>query len=275
MNDDQIENEQMNNLPPEVTNILFNSDLDFYLMNLLAAHNLPDDQKMLVVLSTRALLVGDIAPNEFVKMISDVTGLDQANAALIAQEINRDVFNPVKDALKLVHSTPPVAVPTPYQVEAAAPMAVTPVVAQIPTPVPPVQSPAPAQPSMPTPPIAVARPVMPTPPPQSTQVVPPPNMILPPRMATVPAPVMPQPTIPTPPVANNLETKLGGTFTIKKEVMYTQPGTPAPLTPMPAVPQQMPTPQSPIAIPNPPRPQGDAPVVPLPQSGDPYRELPS
>ena len=77
MNEDQIENEQMQNLPAEVTNILFNSDLDFYLMNLLAAYNLPDDQKMLVVLSTRALLVGDIAPNEFVKMISDVTGLDQ------------------------------------------------------------------------------------------------------------------------------------------------------------------------------------------------------
>ena len=187
MNGTKTQDELIRDLPPEISNLLFNTDLDFYLMNLLGNYGIADDQKMLVVLATRALLVGDIAPTEFVKLVSTVTGLDQSKSSLIAQDINRDVFNPVKDALKLVHSpqavstTLGVPIPTPYR--AAAPLPQTPPRPTIAMPMPPLPQPTPSISN----------------PPRAAIVV---------QEAPVVTPVLPKPMqMPPPPVVNNLEAK--------------------------------------------------------------------
>ncbi len=51
-----------------------------------------------------AVLVGLLKPNLFVPAIVDFLGTSRETAVLIAQDINRDIFNSVKAALTEVHS---------------------------------------------------------------------------------------------------------------------------------------------------------------------------
>jgi hypothetical protein len=53
---------------------------------------------------TVKLMAGILAPTEFVAAIENDLGVEREKAAYIAQDINRDIFNPVKDALKEVHN---------------------------------------------------------------------------------------------------------------------------------------------------------------------------
>lgn len=64
--------------------------------------------------TTVRLLRGEIPATAYVAELIDVTGIPREKVALIAQEINRDIFNPIKDSLKELHATPrPVATPPP------------------------------------------------------------------------------------------------------------------------------------------------------------------
>ena len=67
-------------------------------------HGLGLMEQGFLVRITSNLLRGVIAPREFVSIISKETGTPREKAAEIAQEINRDIFNEVKDALKQVHA---------------------------------------------------------------------------------------------------------------------------------------------------------------------------
>lgn len=51
---------------------------------------------------TVKLLAGVIAPREFVTLITDDLGIEQATSMLIAQDINRDIFSKVKNSLKSI-----------------------------------------------------------------------------------------------------------------------------------------------------------------------------
>ncbi len=54
---------------------------------------------------TSMLMMGFIQPNQYVTEIEKNISVTREVAAHIAQEINRDIFNPIKDALKDVHAT--------------------------------------------------------------------------------------------------------------------------------------------------------------------------
>lgn len=241
---------------------------------------------------TGTLLTGAIRPNEFVPTIADYLNMAQENAALIAQELNRDIFNDVKDALRQLHGGSPAAasVPTPYPAAGVASLSSLPP-ARIEMPeagkhvlpeVVPVASALPqAKPVTPFPPPFVPKPVMSTTT-EPAQTPPLAAVQQPPKLPTPEVPAVPKIVLPTPPVAvptppaaapaavNNLEAKLGGTFTIKKDVMYTQPGTPAPITPMSLSPEA-----SPPTAPNPVLPTPPPATFAAPPISDPYRELPS
>lgn len=189
---------------------------------------------------TGSLLVGEISPNQFIATLVDYLTVPQEKAMLIAQEINRDIFNSVKEALKQLHNVaqekgaekPAAAVSTPQQAVAAPKT------------------------------VAAQKP--------STQNTPIPEAQ--PKIAVGLKPSVPFGAIPEAAAgkteSNNLESKLGGAFTIKKDVMFTAPSAPAsPLQPA----------ASPASV--------NKPSAPLPQAAitapsqaktlDPYRELPS
>lgn len=85
--------------------------------------------------TTVRLLRGEIPATAYVAELIDVTGIPREKVALIAQEINRDVFNPVKDALKELHTTPQKSATPPVGTVAAPiaapPTPATPVVSNI------------------------------------------------------------------------------------------------------------------------------------------------
>lgn len=52
---------------------------------------------------TGALMMGFIQPNEFVMEVMDYLTIPRDKAMYIAQDLNREIFNDVKDALKKIH----------------------------------------------------------------------------------------------------------------------------------------------------------------------------
>lgn len=206
-----------------------------------------------------SLLTGEIKPNEFVASIVDYLAVPQEKAMLIAQDINRDIFNSVKDALKQLHSveenkTPeikstPASLATPQLVSAVSEVTPEQTLAPKETVVTKIFEPAQSRPV-----------VMSTPAP-----------VIPAKTTEEAKPIIPFGAIPATPEtktdSNNLESKLGGAFTIKKEVMYTAQNTPTPIM-SPNVPT---TPKLQPAVP---LPQAEA-VAPQAKTLDPYRELPA
>ena len=67
------------------------------------AHELTRVEVGLLAQATSLLMMGFIEPNKYVAVLIDQLTISQEVAATIAQEINRDIFNVIKDALKDVH----------------------------------------------------------------------------------------------------------------------------------------------------------------------------
>ncbi len=280
-------------LPQEIRDLITDPSTFTTIENIGMKYGLTPVEIGLLAQATGSLLRGETRPNQFVTMITDVLSMPQENAALIAQDLNRDLFNAVKDSLKQVHSrenTPAMdPIPTPYPGAAAAVVKtneqpVLPVLPNVPAQqVRPISSP-PAQ-GMPARPAATFPPS--TQQPSSGAVLPSRPIVAPATpsstVATAPS-VNPTPTAlpssqttmqqPTQAAANNLESKLGGAFSIKKEVMYTQPGSPVPPSSSPQA--VMPAPVVPKATNMTPNAGAiNSPVSAPPVQKDPYRELPS
>ncbi len=67
-------------------------------------HKLTRVEAGLLAQATSMLMMGFLEPNQYIAAIMDQLSLSREDAAFIAQEINRDIFNPIKDALKEVHA---------------------------------------------------------------------------------------------------------------------------------------------------------------------------
>ncbi len=182
---------------------------------------------------TVKLLAGVILPQEFVASIENDLGIEHEKAMLVAQEINRDIFNRVKDALKEVHSMKPQPVAAVIQ---AAPTTAAPK----PTPPPPAAAPKPVSKfsvasalgnipaTMPTVAVTTVIPATAKPPIGVVAAVAP--------IVQKSAPTTPQQTAtlgePKPHIGNIFEEKLGGTYTLP-----TQPVAQAPTQVIPPPPQ--------------------------------------
>ncbi len=276
-----------NNIPKPVLDMLRSGDVMELTEQIAQSHGLEPQYYGALYRATVAVLKGELPPSGYVNQIIDEMELSREEAIVIAQEVNRDIFNKVKDSLMATQTTvqpttPSTAIPTPYQGVAGG---IAPVVAPLKTEVVVAPQTLPLAPTREATTTTVAEkplrspqeilmgqkpnisvpqasqpPIVPAPPiPQAPTLVTAPLLVASPVAPPIPRMVIPaQVVTPTPPAPtpNNLESKLGGAFTIKKEVMFTQPGNPTPLTPAGAT-------QA-----------GTVPVLPPPPSGDPYRELP-
>lgn len=227
-------------LPDEIKTLLLSSDFNDRINGLAVKYGLTEAESGVVIRIVVRLLSGIMAPVEFVGAIIDNIEIERTQATQLAQEINRDIFNPVKDALKQLHN-----------------------VVQEKTAEKPAAAVSAPQPAVAAPETVVARN-------PSTQNTPIPEAQ--PKIAVEPKPSVPFGAIPEAAAgkteSNNLESKLGGAFTIKKDVMFTAPSAPA-------------SPLQPAASPA----SANKPSAPLPQAAitapaqaktlDPYRELPS
>ena len=90
-------------LPKEIKDLLLSEDFNDRIEKIAAAHKLNEYDAAVLVRLTVRLLSGITSPTTFVSGIVENIEVDHAKAVLIAQDLNRDIFNPVKDALKTLY----------------------------------------------------------------------------------------------------------------------------------------------------------------------------
>lgn len=87
-------------LPPEIRELLSNEATVELVEKIGIKHGLSAIEQGFLLRITGKLLKGVLPPTAFVKEIEASIDVPRERAAYIAQEINRDIFNDVKDALK-------------------------------------------------------------------------------------------------------------------------------------------------------------------------------
>ena len=93
-------------LPPEIREVLSDEETVNKIEAVAQKQGLPPMEQGFLVRICSNLMKGIIEPSTFVQNISDELDIPREKAALLAQEINREIFSPVKDALRAVHARP-------------------------------------------------------------------------------------------------------------------------------------------------------------------------
>ncbi len=98
-------NARYKTLPQNIRDVLMDAENPLAeRVAIICAHNGLDESTCDgIIRLTAYLLMGFVKPNEYVGEIMEKTDLPREKAALIAQEINRDIFNSLKEDLKSVH----------------------------------------------------------------------------------------------------------------------------------------------------------------------------
>lgn len=91
-------------LPEEIRDLITSEDFNDRIEIIAKKHGLDEDQTGTLIRTTVRLLIGVIPPTQFVLAVTENIEVERDKAALIAQDINRDIFNPVKEELKQVHA---------------------------------------------------------------------------------------------------------------------------------------------------------------------------
>ena len=91
-------------LPEEIKTLLLSPDFNDRIEIVAKKHGFNEDQTGTLIRITARLLIGVISPSQFVSSIIENTEVERETASFVAQEINRDIFNPIKDALIELHS---------------------------------------------------------------------------------------------------------------------------------------------------------------------------
>jgi hypothetical protein len=179
--------EKFQKLPKDLQQTLLSDDLGIGIQIIGRDTNITPEQALDVEDEAVAILMGTSNPKDFIHNIQSKLNIDQEKARVIAERVNEEIFQPVKESLKTVHNIKDEVAPT---------TPVTPFV--VPT------TPASMPPQAPKPPIA------PTAPSSFPQMIIPPkiNLEIPPRPSTPPQPQLSQ---------NIFEQKLQGVFKMPKE----------------------------------------------------------
>lgn len=93
-------------LPEELKELLSSGAVTEKIEQIAEKQHLPYEQYGNFLRITIALLNGTLQPTDYVRTLSAEMDIPSSTAAFLAQEANRDIFNPVKDALKEVHRVP-------------------------------------------------------------------------------------------------------------------------------------------------------------------------
>ena len=91
-------------LPEEIREALSSEETIGRIGTLAAKQGLPPMEQAFLVRICANLMKGILAPSEFVATIADELDISHEKAAILAGEVNREIFSPVKEALRVVHS---------------------------------------------------------------------------------------------------------------------------------------------------------------------------
>jgi hypothetical protein len=104
MSDTRTNREIWASLPEEIRELLSSDEIVEKIEAIAAKQGADEMGQGFLVRITANLMKGVIAPPDFVNTIASELELPRDKAAYIAQEVNRDIFSGVKEALKVVHT---------------------------------------------------------------------------------------------------------------------------------------------------------------------------
>lgn len=91
-------------LPEEVKDALFSPETTDVFDAIKEKQHLTDEQREVMSVYTGFLMMGILPPEKYVPTLITKMGIEREKVASIAQTINRDLFNPIKDILKRVQT---------------------------------------------------------------------------------------------------------------------------------------------------------------------------
>ncbi|OGZ16483.1 MAG: hypothetical protein A2494_03945 [Candidatus Lloydbacteria bacterium RIFOXYC12_FULL_46_25] len=91
-------------LPEEIKDAMFSPATTDIFDAIKEKQALTDEQREIMSVYTGFLMMGVLPPEKYVSTLIEKMGIDREKVASIAQIINRDLFNPIKDILKEVHT---------------------------------------------------------------------------------------------------------------------------------------------------------------------------
>ena len=96
-------NPDITTLPEKIRDLLRSDELMIATEQIAAAHELRPEYYGAVYRNTVCVLKGKLEPKDFVNQLVYELDIDREQAIAIAQEVNRDVFNNVREELKNLH----------------------------------------------------------------------------------------------------------------------------------------------------------------------------
>ena len=99
--------ERLEKLPPQVKDVMFSWATADKMFDIGKQHNLSIDKIGEVTNETGLLMLGVTHPNDFVGNLTERLQIDRATASKIADDINREIFAPVREHLRALFSMPP------------------------------------------------------------------------------------------------------------------------------------------------------------------------
>lgn len=90
-------------LPTKIKDLLLSEDFNARVEHIASHYTLDEVGTGALTRIIVRLLAGIIPPTQFVNAITEEIDVPRDKAAFIAQEVNRDIFNPIKDELAQVH----------------------------------------------------------------------------------------------------------------------------------------------------------------------------
>lgn len=91
-------------LPEEIKDAIFSPKTTDIFDAIKEKQHLTDEQREIMSVYTGFLMMGILPPEKYVPTLITKMGIEREKVASIAQTINRDLFNPIKDILKEVHA---------------------------------------------------------------------------------------------------------------------------------------------------------------------------
>lgn len=178
--------EKFEKLPADIRRVLLSEEVGINAQIIGRDTDITSEQALDVEDEVVAILMGTSHPKDFIQNIQTKIGVDQEKARAIAERVNEEIFQPVKDSLKIVHNITEGTSET-TQIQMSTPVSTPPAPLNIPTP--------------------------PAPPSSTTTSFP--QIIVPPKMNVE---IKEKPLNPTPPEPQNIfEQKLQGIFKMPKK----------------------------------------------------------
>lgn len=203
---------QYKKLPGDLQKLVVSEDLGTGIQLIGRDTGITPEQALDVEDEVVAILMGTSHPKDFIRNIQSKLNIDQEKARAIAERVNEEIFQPVRESLKLVHGIKDEAPMTPKPGEKPSVFKV----------LDSTQQAISAQPKTPTPPAAPKTPMPPVAPKPAGGSSVFPEMIVPPKINVEMAPKPPAPAQPQAP-QNIFEQKLQGVFKMPKEETLVPP----------------------------------------------------